>query len=97
MEILYLMHQSTLYGVNIWLEFRLLEIVNKDQIDVLNYSKDSTAIYDRKLKLEVWYPADVTAEKLVDYEDVLGKNANADRPLIPFTFLVAPPVMHRYC
>jgi predicted dienelactone hydrolase len=64
-----------------------LEVVNKDQIDVLNYSKDSTAIYDRKLELEVWYPADVTAEKIVVYEDVLGNNANADRPLIPFTFL----------
>lgn len=63
-----------------------LDVINKDQVDVLNYAKDSTATYDRKLRLEVWYPAEVTTSELITYEEVMG-NANTDRPLIPFTFL----------
>jgi len=39
---------------------RTLEIVNENQIDILNYSKDNPdPRYDRKLKLEVWYPAEI--------------------------------------
>ncbi len=42
---------------------RTLEVVNKDQIDVVNTTADKEPPrYDRKLTLEVWYPADTRGE-----------------------------------
>lgn len=67
---------------------RTLELVHKEQVDILN-SKDGTdPLYDRPLTVEVWYPA-VQQEgvaPLTSYEEVLGFNGNPERPLIPFTF-----------
>jgi len=67
---------------------RTVELVNKNQIDILN-SKDSIeARYDRPLTVEVWYPAILPADtkELVTYDEVLGMHGNPKRPLIPFTF-----------
>ncbi len=68
---------------------RTIELIHKDQVDVLN-SKDSIdPHYDRPLTLEIWYPAEVegNAEELVVYDQVMGLNGNPKRPLIPFTFM----------
>ena len=36
---------------------KTIQVVNPDQIDILNSSKENTELYDRPLTLEVWYPA----------------------------------------
>ncbi len=67
---------------------RTVEVIHKDQVDVLN-SKDSIdPLYNRPLTLEIWYPAenDGNTEELVVYDQVMGLNGNPKRPLIPFTF-----------
>lgn len=66
-----------------------IELLHKDQIDILNYKKDSDSLYDRPLKVEVWYPAEISNEsdELVTYEEVMGNANSPDRPVIPFTFL----------
>ncbi|NBC05164.1 MAG: dienelactone hydrolase [Bacteroidetes bacterium] len=68
---------------------KTIDLVHKDQIDILNYDKDSKSLYDRQLKIEVWYPAELekNVESLVHYEEVMGNANSDDRPLIPFTFL----------
>ena len=65
-----------------------LDLVNKNQIDVLKSKDGVDAFYDRPLKIEVWYPAivpDETPERVM-YEEVLGKSDDKKRPLIPFTY-----------
>jgi predicted dienelactone hydrolase len=67
---------------------RTLEFVNKAQVDVLK-SKDSVdPLYDRALKVQVWYPAIVPQGKneLTVYEDVFGSPFDSTRPITPFTF-----------
>ena len=65
-----------------------LELVNKAQIDVLNAKSGISPLYDRPLKLEVWYPAQLQANEIesVVYNDFLGTPFDPKRPLIPFTF-----------
>ena len=65
-----------------------IDLIHKDQIDILNYGKGSDSLYNRPLKVEVWYPAEITddIEELVIYEDVMGNANSPDRPIIPFTF-----------
>ena len=65
-----------------------IDLVHKDQIDILNYGKGSDSLYNRPLKVEVWYPADIPddSEELTTYEEVMGNANSPDRPLIPFTF-----------
>ncbi len=65
-----------------------LDLLHKNQIDILNSKKDSVVRYDRPLKIEVWYPADLPGGSgdLVSYEDVMGNAGSPDRPIIPFTF-----------
>ncbi len=69
---------------------RTLDVVNRDQVDILNYSADNTdPRYDRPLTLEVWYPADLAPgdRQLTTYSDVLGSGPNnPDRPNLPFEF-----------
>lgn len=66
-----------------------LDWVNKGQVDVLKSKDGVDPLYDRPLKVEVWYPAkmDDNAQESVVYEDVLGKSDDKKRPLIPFTFM----------
>jgi predicted dienelactone hydrolase len=65
-----------------------IDLIHKDQIDILNYGKGSDSLYNRPLKVEVWYPADIPddSEELTTYEEVMGNANSPDRPLIPFTF-----------
>jgi len=65
-----------------------IDLLHKDQIDILNYGKDLDSLYDRPLKVEVWYPAEISdeSEELVTYEDAMGNANSPDRPIIPFTF-----------
>jgi predicted dienelactone hydrolase len=66
-----------------------LELVNPDQLDILRAKPGIVPKYDRKLTVEVWYPAQLTRaqEQLVRYDEVLGMSSDPKRPLIPFTFL----------
>ncbi|MFS4492029.1 alpha/beta hydrolase family protein [Maribacter sp. 2308TA10-17] len=67
---------------------RTLNLVNKNQIDILNSKEGEDPLYDRPLTAEVWYPAtlpnDVNAT--VNYQEVMGTRGDSLRPLIPFTF-----------
>ena len=65
-----------------------IDLIHKDQIDILNYGKGPDSLYNRQLKIEVWYPAEISdeSEELVIYEDVMGNANSPDRPIIPFTF-----------
>jgi predicted dienelactone hydrolase len=65
-----------------------LEFVNKNQVDVLKRKDGVDPLYDRKLKIEIWYPAilEGSSKENISYNDVLGKSDDTKRPLIPFTF-----------
>jgi predicted dienelactone hydrolase len=69
---------------------RAIKVVNRNEIDILNWSSEnSDPVYDRKLKLEVWYPARLynRDRQVTTYTDVLGSGeGNPDRPLLPFEF-----------
>ncbi len=67
---------------------RTLELVHTNQVDILNSKAGIDAIYDRHLKIEVWYPAIIPQDKkaLVTYNSTLGLYKDSTRPLIPFTF-----------
>ena len=67
---------------------KTLDFVNKNQIDILNSKGSETKFYDRNLKVEVWYPADLKADEkeYVKYEEVMGSSNDPKRPIIPFTF-----------
>jgi len=65
-----------------------LELINKNQVDVLNSKGGTDPLYDRHLKIEVWYPAIIAAGKkeLETYNATLGLFKDSTRPLIPFSF-----------
>lgn len=67
---------------------KTLELVNKNQIDILNYGKGADSLYDRPLTVEVWYPAEAASgsSASVTYEEVMGNANTPGRPIIPFTF-----------
>ena len=67
---------------------RTLELVNTNQVDILNSKAGIDAMYDRHLKIEVWYPAIIQQHKtaLVTYSSTLGLYKDPTRPLTPFTF-----------
>lgn len=65
-----------------------MDLVNKDQVDILNAEEGKAPLYDRPLKVEVWYPSriDSTRAHTIEYTDVLGIANNPKRPLTPFSF-----------
>ncbi|ALM07185.1 dienelactone hydrolase [Sediminicola sp. YIK13] len=67
---------------------RTLDFVNPKQIDILNAKEGIAPLYDRPLKIEVWYPAllDGNTPEVVVYDQVMGSSNDEKRPLIPFTF-----------
>jgi predicted dienelactone hydrolase len=67
---------------------RTIEVVNKGQLNILKVANGTEPIYDRTLKLEIWYPAQGTekGKETVVYESTLGRANDPKRPLIPFTF-----------
>ena len=68
---------------------RTLEVVNKNQVDVLKSKAGIDPLYDRSLTIEVWYPAVIpTGQKALEtYKSTLGLFNDPKRPLIPYTFL----------
>jgi predicted dienelactone hydrolase len=66
-----------------------LDFINKGQVDILKSKNGVDTLYDRPLKVEVWYPAIVAdgVKELVTYDEVLGMANDPKRPLIPFTFM----------
>lgn len=67
---------------------RMIDVVNKGQIDILKSKEGVDPLYDRPLKLEIWYPAVLSKKQkeVTTYEDVLGSPLDSTRPIIPFTF-----------
>ncbi len=68
---------------------RTMEVVNKNQVDVLKSKAGVDPLYDRSLTLEVWYPAVIPAgqKALETYKSTLGLFNDPKRPLIPYTYL----------
>lgn len=67
---------------------RTLDLIHKDQLDILKHKGGVTPKYDRPIKVEVWYPAEVPSgkEAIEVYHEVLGNNGDPKRPLVPFDF-----------
>jgi predicted dienelactone hydrolase len=67
---------------------RTIQLVNKNQPDVLKTKAGIDPVYDRDFKVEVWYPAELAANQAesVVYDEVMGTLGDPKRPLIPFTF-----------
>ncbi len=67
---------------------RTLDFINKSQIDVLKSKGGIDPTYDRPVKVEVWYPANLSegTKESVVYDEVMGISNDPKRPLIPFTF-----------
>ena len=65
-----------------------MEVVHKDQIDILNAKDGNEPRYDRKLKLEVWYPAVVPAGEndIITYAESRGIQGDPKRPFIQYGF-----------
>jgi predicted dienelactone hydrolase len=67
---------------------RTLNLVNKNQVDILNSKGGEDPIYDRPLTVEVWYPATLPKDinATITYQEVMGTRGDSLRPLIPFSF-----------
>ncbi len=67
---------------------RTLEVIHKDQVNILKSKAGVDSFYDRNLVIEVWYPAIVPEgdKELVTYDEVMGSFNDPKRPLIPFQF-----------
>jgi len=65
-----------------------MQLVNKNQVDILNSKEGKDPLYDRPLTVEVWYPALVhnDTKRSVEYEEVMGTRGDSLRPVVPFTF-----------
>jgi len=65
-----------------------MQLVNKNQVDILNSKEGKDPLYDRPLTVEVWYPALVhnNTKRSVEYEEVMGTRGDSLRPVVPFTF-----------
>lgn len=68
---------------------RTIDLVHEDQVDVLRSKEGNDPLYDRPLKVEVWYPclSQSPDASLITYDEVMGTAGDAKRPLIPFQFL----------
>src|SRR6056297_3664413 len=65
---------------------RTLDLVHKNQVDILSSKGDNEVSYNRPLKVEVWYPAVGTSNSIETYQEVMGTRGDSLRPLIPFAF-----------
>ena len=63
---------------------RTLDIVNPGQPDILNYKSDTgqAPLYDRPLKIEIWYPATIPAgsEEQTLYQSPMPRPAPSGQP-----------------
>ncbi|SIO14228.1 alpha/beta hydrolase family protein [Algoriphagus halophilus] len=66
-----------------------LDLIHENQLDILNYGKGGDSLYNRPLKVEIWYPSETKegSNEIISYEEVMGQNGAPSRPIIPFTFL----------
>lgn len=67
---------------------RTLDFVNRNQVNILKVKDGIAPLYDRPLKVEVWYPAIIPAGKaeLTTYTDYFGSVTDSTRPIVPFSF-----------
>ncbi|MEP6725024.1 MAG: dienelactone hydrolase [Bacteroidota bacterium] len=67
---------------------RTVEWINNDQVNILKAKDGIAPLYNRPLKVEIWYPAIIPNGKkeLVMYTDVLGVAGDSSRPIRPFNF-----------
>ncbi|MGC4038287.1 MAG: dienelactone hydrolase [Chitinophagaceae bacterium] len=67
---------------------RTVELIHKGQIDILKSKDGKDPVYDRPLKIEIWYPAIIPANKKEEtsYEDFLGSPLDSTRPVHSFNF-----------
>ncbi|MEO9893681.1 dienelactone hydrolase family protein [Aurantibacter sp.] len=66
---------------------RTMQLVNKNQIDIINSKEGKDPTYDRPLTVEIWYPSNVSNKTATTtYNEVMGTRGDTLRPLIPFTF-----------
>ncbi len=67
---------------------RTLDFINNNQVDVLKSKEGVDPLYNRPLKVEVWYPAVLKQgeKEIVTYDQVMGQFNDPKRPIIPFTF-----------
>ncbi len=65
-----------------------MEVTHLNQVDILSSKGSSEVLYNRRLTLEVWYPALLQkgTKELVTYQSTIGLLNDSTRPLIPFTF-----------
>lgn len=65
-----------------------INLVNKNQLDILNIKDGVAPKYDRPITVEVWYPASIPdgGKELTSYTQVLGRNGAENRPVVPFEF-----------
>jgi len=64
-----------------------INLVHKNQVDILNSKEGKDPFYDRPITIEIWYPASVSEDaKTVVYDEVMGTANDSLRPLTPFTF-----------
>lgn len=66
---------------------RTLNVVNPGQVDILNSKDGQDPLYDRRLILEIWYPAAAANnDRTIDYSELMGTAGDSLRPLVPFKF-----------
>ncbi len=67
---------------------RTLDFVNKSQVNVLKSKDGVDPLYDRPLKITVWYPAILPTGKIemTTYQDHFGTVMDTSRPVVAFTF-----------
>lgn len=72
------------FGVGV----RTADWVNNNQPDILKAKAGIAPMYNRSLKVEIWYPAVIPPGKkeMTTYTDVLGRPGDSSRPLRPFHF-----------
>jgi predicted dienelactone hydrolase len=65
-----------------------MNLVHKNQVDILNSKEGKDPLYDRPLTIEVWYPAALPKDLNIttSYQEVMGTHGDSLRPLIPFSF-----------
>jgi predicted dienelactone hydrolase len=67
---------------------RTMEIIHMDQLDILNSKEGNEVRYDRRLKLEIWYPAIIPQGQndLITYAENRGVQGDPKKPFIQYSF-----------
>ncbi|WP_154856847.1 alpha/beta hydrolase family protein [Cyclobacterium xiamenense] len=66
---------------------RTLELIHTNQPNIQESNGTEMPVYDRPLRVEVWYPAQENPDaKMAEYTDFLGTTTDPTRPLKAFTF-----------